>query len=730
MVGGENPRLRFGTLALVCVGLFAALFARLWYLQVMNAPAYRQVAVLNSTRTLVIPAPRGRILDRNGNVLVDNRPTKVVAIDRQALAKATDRDAVLSRLATLLNRYQSPSKPYTLTSIKHTLNFNRVGPFDPVPLAQNVDDKLLIELTEHSSDFPGVVAETSLLRQYHYGSLAAQVLGRVGPISPAMYAARLHTSGPYQNDAQVGVAGVEQSFEKQLRGVDGKRVVEVTPSGNIVRAVKTIPPTPGDDVELTIDINAQAVAEDSLNAQVIATRRTDGSPPVPGAAALLMQPKTGQILAMASYPSFDPSIFVPSISDADWQALAAPSANTPMLNRADGGLFSPGSTFKLATAIAGLRAGIITPSSTYQDNGVIQIDGCTGGGCTLSNDSGDGALGPISLPRALTKSSNVYFFNIGQRLWEGRGTFGVNALQDTAGDLGFGKLSGLDLPDEKAVPLPSRARNIMLHKIDPKNYPNMDANGNWYTGTNMNVAIGQGDVLVTPVQLANAYAQFGNGGDRFRPTLLYRVLKPFTSAPGQPVPASDVVSQPAPVKSGHIDIPQAWHDAMLQGFSGVTQTGTAGAQFQGFPMSEFPVAGKTGTAQTGYDQATGRANFSDALFVGFGPAPDPNYVGVAMLEKAGYGADAAAPVVRDMLQPIATGGTWPTVAPTIPSTPPPITTTTTPTSSTVPGDTTLPGQTGPGTSSDSAPGSGQAVTNPQSDTTETTTTGPVAQGGR
>ncbi len=244
MVGGENPRVRFGTLALVCLGLFAALFSRLWYLQVMNAPAYREIATLTSTRTLVIPAPRGRILDRNGKVLVDNTPTKVVAVDRQKLADVTDADAVLSRLATLLNRYEKPTKPFTLASIKRTLNVNRVGPYDPVPLAQHVSDTLLVELTEHAADYPAVVAETKLLRQYHYGALAAQVLGGVGPITDAAWKKHENDAEPYQKDSQVGVRGVEQSLEKYLRGTDGKRVVEVTPDGTIVRTVSVHPTRP------------------------------------------------------------------------------------------------------------------------------------------------------------------------------------------------------------------------------------------------------------------------------------------------------------------------------------------------------------------------------------------------------------------------------------------------------------------------------------------------------
>ena len=703
MVVAADRQVRFRALALVCLGVFAALFARLWYLQVLNAPTYEHVATLTSTRTVRIPAPRGRILDRNGKVLVDNVPTKVVAIDRQKLNDTPDHDAVISRVAALLNHFEHPKTPFTAAGIKHDLNVNQVGPFDPVPLAENVSDELLVELIEHQSDYPGVIAETRLLRQYHYGTLAAQVLGRVGSIPESEWKAHKKDKVPYTKDAQVGRSGVEQSFEKYLRGTDGKRTVEVTPSGRVVRTISTVQPKPGDDVELTLDIDAQGATETALANQVEAVRsqRTKlGYPPVPGAAALLLDPKSGQVISMASYPTFDPSLFVPAISEKNMEALQATDAHAPLFNRADGGLYSPGSTFKLVTGTSGLQHGIITATSTYHDTGAIEV-----GGNRFTNDEGDPPMGYIPISTALTRSSNVFFFNIGARLWEGKATYGETALQDTANAYGFGKLSGLDLPDEKAVPVPTPDRLKKLVEEHPKDYEDP----NWYTGTSLNLAIGQGDLVVTPLQLANAYGQFANGGDRYRPTLLLRVLQPFSSldAKGAPVNGKDVVSQPTPKKIGHIDLQPDWRAAMLEGFTGVTQSanplGTGYASFKGFPFDKFSLAGKTGTAQTV------QGKFSNAFFVGFGPTSDTKYVGVATLEEAGYGAAAAAPVVRQMLEPVAANGDWPTVQPTIPSTPPPATTSTTSTTSTT------------------AP---SGVTSPDSDTTESTTPGTVAAGGR
>lgn len=714
MVVTADRRVRFRALALVCLGVFAALFARLWFLQVLNAPTYEHVATLTSTRSVQIPAPRGRILDRTGRVLVDNVPTKVVAIDRQKLDNAPNSDAVISRVATLLNHFEKPNTAYTAEGIKRDLAVNQVGPLDPVPLAENVSDELLVELIEHKADYPGVVAETRLLRQYHFGKLAAQVLGRVGPISEEMWKAHEEDDDPYPKDAQVGLSGVEQTLEKYLRGTDGERVVEVTPAGKVLRTVKTVPPVPGNDVELTIDIDAQAHAEQALRAQVESVRESSKHPPVPTAAATILEPGTGQVVAMASYPTFDPAVFVPAISQASWDALNSDPAK-PMLNHAISATYPAGSTFKLSTAIAGLQTGVITPASTFNDQRCMEV-----GGTSYCNDETDGALGVIALPTAITRSSNVYFFDIGRRLWEGRNRYGEDALGRTAKELGFGEPTGIDLPGEASgiVPTPEWKRTV--HAEDPANYPFAD----WYTGTNMLLAIGQGDLTVTPLQLANSYALLANGGDQFRPTLLRRVLKPFSDLDesGVPIDPGDVVVDPEPEKIGHIDLAPAWRSALMEGFTGVTANplGTGHSVFEGFPLDTFPVAGKTGTAENGDDPQTGLARPSTGWFVGFGPATAPKYVAVAVLEQAGYGSDAGAPVVRDLFEPVATTGRWPTVEPMIPSSPPPATTSTTATSSTVPGGSEEPeGATAP-----------DAVPGVAGDTTETTTAGAVAAGGR
>jgi penicillin-binding protein 2 len=707
-----SPRVRLGVVAIVCISLFAALFARLWYLQVMNAPAYSQVAVNRSTRVLTIAPPRGRILDRNGNVLVDNTPTKVVALDRQALAKVKDADAVVSRLAGLLNQYQHPKKPFTLAGIKEKLSNNRVGPYEPVPLAEGIDDNLLVFLTEHSSEFPGVMAETQLLRQYHYGPLASQLLGYVGPISDLQWAAARHSKEPYEKDDQVGRAGVEQSFEKYLRGTPGKKVVEVDPTGRIVRTVIVTDPVPGHDVYLTININAQALAEKALADQLAAARQRIaplGYPPAPAGATVVIQPKTGQVVAMASNPTYDPKLFVPAISNADWAVINDKARHNPSLNRAVSQIYSPGSTFKLVSAMTALKAGLLSPDTPVDDPGSYQVNGCAAP-CTIYHDSGGEAPGIVNLTRALSVSSDVYFYKVGDQLWTGQRQYGQTPLQDMAKQFGFGMKTGIELPGEAAGRVPTPASEIQLAKaIGNKAYDG------WHTGDSLNLAIGQGDLDVTPLQLANAYAQFANGGTRYQPTLLYKVTDAFEP--------TKVVYQSVPKVAGHVDIPPAWHDAMLAGFDGVTKgEGTATGKFDNIDQTKFDIAGKTGTAEIGLNR------FDNAFFVGWAPAQDPQWVAAAMVEEAGFGADTAAPVVDEIFQPLASTGNFPVVGPVVPWVAPPTATTLAPSPSTT--STTIPGGLPAGSVPDTTVfGQGPTTTVQSGATGETSTSGPNATGG-
>jgi penicillin-binding protein 2 len=385
----------------------------------------------------------------------------------------------------------------------------------------------------------------------------------------------------------------------------------------------------GHDVWLTIGLNVQKLAEESLAQGLAADQQsTDkgaGGPgnhyKAPAGAVTVLDPRDGSVLALATNPTYNPADFVNGISNQRFRYYQDPNNHNPLDDRTIQGEYAPGSTFKLVTAIAGLQDGIIAPNTVFDDQGFLQV------GPTKFYNDNHVADGPVNLPRALTVSSDSYFYNIGATFWNGRARFGDAALQDVARELGFGSPTGIALPNEAGGRIPDPEERKKLHAANPKAYPTAE----WFTGDSVNTAIGQGDVLVTPLQLADAYATFANGGTLWQP----RVALKATDQTGK------VLEQIAPAQTRHVDLPPQWRAPMLAGFEGVVAdpAGTAHAAFAGFPLDQIPVAGKTGTAQVTGKQPT-------SVFASFAPATNPQYVVDAVLEEAGYGADAAAPVVR------------------------------------------------------------------------------------
>jgi penicillin-binding protein 2 len=605
--------MRLTILAVVVFCLFASLFARLWYLQVINAPAAQAAAQSNGVRLVYEDAPRGRILDRKGRVLVDNRVSEVVTMSRDT---ATREPAVMSRLAALLG--------VSYDELRHLVNDRRYSPYRPVPLAQDVDKTKIVYIREHQEEFPGVEANAVADRSYPYGTLAANIIGYVGQINDRQLATRKKLG--YRQGDSIGQTGLEASYEDALRGQAGVTKLQVDSKGRVLGVLGSQTPVQGHDVQLTIDIDVQKLAEESLAQGLVAARQNVdkfGNKKnfiAPAGAVTVLDPRDGSVLALATNPTYNPADFVNGISPAKFQAYQQ-DPNFPLDDRTIQGQYAPGSTFKLVTAIAGLQAGIITPTSPYDDVGFLQI------GPSRKYNDNKHSYGWVSLPRALTVSSDAYFYNVGAQFWNGRGRFGEDGLQNVARSLGFGSRTGIPLADETAGRVPDPALNRRLHDANPKAFPYPQ----WYTGDSANTAVGQGDVAVTPLQMANAYATFANGGTLWQPRIAARIL----------TQAGDVVQSLAPVPIRHIDLPASMRNPMLAGFEGVVADplGTAHAAFVGFPLAPFPIAGKTGTAQVNGKQAT-------SVFASFAPAANPQYVVDAFLEQAGYGADAAAPVVR------------------------------------------------------------------------------------
>ncbi len=648
---------RLNVIALIAVLMFSAMFVRLWYLQVLNEPSYQKAAVVNEVRNVEIPPPRGMILDRSGKVLVGNQTTEEVTLSRTA---ATQHPEVVARLAAILS--------LTPDQVIQLVNNVQFSPLAPVPIKSNVDPATIVYLEEHASQFPGVQTQEVAQRVYPGGTLAAQVLGYTGQVS-SQELKSLKGQG-YQPGDQIGKSGIENAYEPQLRGTPGTRVVAVDRLGNVVGKVKTIPPVPGQNVQLSLDSGLESVAEQALASEILA-RRQHFDPqyqrydPAVGGSVVVEDPRTGAILAMASYPTYDPSIWVGGISSAHLAQISPPNnpdANA-QLNRAIQGLYVPGSTFKLITATAALQDGLLGSSELVDDpTGFFTVPNCTGGTCTFHDDDST-AAGEIDITKAITISDDVFFYKMGYDFWIQRGKYGETPIQDMAAQYGLGEPTGIDLLGDAAGRVDSPQERIKLHTENAKAYPN----DTWYPGDNIEMAFGQGGTTITLMQLVNAYATFANDGTRYVPHL----LADTTNYSGTQVTPYQ------PKVAAHITYSQANYQAMLAGFEGVVAnpSGTAYYDFTGFPLNQLQVAGKTGTASQ-------NGKIPTSVFVSFAPATNAQYVVGVVIDQAGYGADAAAPVARQIYNYLLANPITPVATPAQGSTPGPVSTTTTTSSTT------------------------------------------------
>jgi penicillin-binding protein 2 len=626
---------RLSILGVVTLGLFTALFARLYDLQVVESPELQVQADANRIRTVELPAPRGRILDRNGRVLVDNRVAITVAIDRSELAELSDKqqEQVIGRLSWELTTAGTPT---SVEQIKQRLKDRRFSQFAPVPIAQDLPEAFKIFVEEHADEFPAVHVERSAIRHYPFGRLAAHILGYSGPITEEelTFIEAAGTDKPYTLNDQIGRSGVESTFERHLRGTPGRRVLEVDAVGTPVRVIEETPPKPGDDLVLSIDANMQAYAEQVLRQGMEEARarppRGEGHPNRATTGALVvLDPNNGDVLAMASLPTYDPRTFVDGISTEEWQFLNDPANNQPLNNWAIQGRWAPGSTYKLFTGYATLMSGLRDENTIFNDQGGYLIPGCTGEKCFRSN-AGGAAYGPLAFRQALTVSSDAYFYSAGAELWINQGRFGgEEALQQHLFPWGLGQKTGIALTNERTGRVPTAQWRREFCEATNCNDPV------WRAGDNVNLAIGQGDVLVTPLQLANGYATLANGGTRYVPQIAVRVDAAETGEP---------VTTFGPDIGGEVKLPGNVRQALLDGLAGVPHPGgTAARAFAGFPLDQFPIAGKTGTAQV-----DGKAD--TAVFSAFGPVNAPKYQVTAVIEEAGFGGTSAAPVVRAMFE--------------------------------------------------------------------------------
>jgi penicillin-binding protein 2 len=633
--GDAGVRVRLSVLSIMVCLLFVALFSRLWYLQVLAGERYGQLAEGNRVRQVVLEAPRGRILDRKGRVLVRNRNAWTVTVKVSEMGGRAQRGAVLGRLARLLGVRRAV--------LNDRLREYTGSPLRGVPVAEDIPIRVLFYLTEHAAEFPGVAAEVLAFREYPAGSTAAHLLGYVGEISDQQLAQPRWRR--YRPGQLVGKAGVELTYDKVLRGVDGVQTLEVNSAGEVVRTLDVRQPVAGMDLQLSIDLDVQRAAERSLLegmrvARTVVDKQRGGTYRAPAAASVVLDPNDGSVLAMASLPQYDPRKFVGGIGRRDFAAYARDPAK-PLLNRAVQSVYPPGSTWKPFTALTGLRTGVITPSTTFNCPGSFQF------GSYVKHDWTPQGHGTVALNESLKFSCDVYYYNIGaryaaaERAAELRGDKPDEQMQATARAFGFGRAPlRLDLPFAASGTVPDRAWRRQFWQHHRKEYCAGSSalykelcqyGWRWQGGDDLNVAIGQGDLQVSPLQLADGYAALANGGTLWSPRLAKAVIGPD----------GKVVREIRPKAVRQVPVSAETIDYIRHAMAAVTTDGTAKGAFAGFPFGQLAVGGKTGTAQVQGKQDT-------SWFASFGPVSDPRYAVVVMIEQAGTGGSVAAPAVRQI----------------------------------------------------------------------------------
>ncbi len=672
----QSPQLtvRVALFGAIAVVLFGVLFFRLWVLQVLSTDRYQTEAAASRLRTVQVVASRGRILDVNGKVLVENRPGDAITFDLAADSIVGTRCAVMAprqppdpapptaaemkvllhglkgkartrRREAILARYRPRPRPRpwrgcaaanvaigrlaALSRTPLTVFEDRIhaatirSPFQPVTLVADASRPLMFYLKEHAPEFLGVHVAKRNVRFYPYGAVAAHLFGEIGQFTaddlkrPGVYPGA--TSGDV-----VGHSGIERTYDRWLRGRDGTLNVQVNAQG-VPQGVATLLPAPiaGDDVRLTIDIDLQRAAEVAVRDGIRMARAGVAGLKQPmrhaaRGALVLLDARTGAVRAMVSYPGFDPNRLVGHGSDAYVAQLYRDAADAPLLNRAADGIYPPGSTFKPVTAIAALESGVLRVDERIHCGPFLVVDHQK-----YKNYEADTNT-DLTLRPALSQSCDTYFYELGRRLYDrttGNGSFQPQPLWMRR--LGFGAPTGLDIPDAAGV-APDAAYKKQLFGHDP-------INDRWTSGDAVNASIGQGYVQVTPLQIATLYALLANGGTLVTPHLGARV----EDSTGEVV---RVLRFPA---RRTVAIQPYVLDTIRAGLVGVTHdaTGTAVSAFAGFAV---PVAGKTGTAQ--------KPPLDDfSWFVGYAPVDRPQLVAVCVIEQGGFGGVAAARAVREVL---------------------------------------------------------------------------------
>ena len=606
---------RFTWLTLGVGAVFAAITAKLWSMQMVSSDYYEGLSERNQTRTVTTPAPRGRILDRKGRALVTNRASLAVVAYRD-LASDT---ATVRHLANVLGM------PYM--AVLRNIQDNTEGAQSLHTIATDVRRSTVAYIQEHISEFPGVQVAERTERTYPHGSLACHVLGYTGTITREQLEGQDSDGGGasaageivYQSGDIVGQAGVEYHYERLLQGIRGEQTVKVDADGNVTGQAGAVPPKPGSDIKLTIDIDVQKACERGLEKGMEVGKQM-GYPAKAGACVCL-DVTNGEILGLASAPSFDPSVFVGGVSSDVWSTLNSDKGGRPLLNRCIGGQYMSASTIKPLSALAALEYGIYDATRTTNCTGWwTGLGKANGKACWLKSGHG-----PQTLQQGIINSCDPVFYDIGKGFFYAKEH--ADGLQEVFRRWGLGERTDVDLPAEEAGRVPDAAWKESYFK-------DWSASERaWNAGDMTNIVIGQGDILVSPLQMACVYAGIATGGTEYVPHVLLSAVA--RDGDGD---AYEYGARKRLVASIHSEDDLALVRGGLHGMIYEEAESTA-RHFRNLPVQ---VAGKSGTGEKAGEEPYG-------WFVAYAPYDKPKYVVAAVVEQGGYGATAAMPAVRTVL---------------------------------------------------------------------------------
>jgi penicillin-binding protein 2 len=568
--------------------IFLVLFGKLWYIAVLEADHYRELAKQNQVRVIPTLAPRGMILDREGRVLVDNIESSNLVL---FLDKVDDLDKVFQFLRGL---------DLSEEALQERMHVARTrAKYQNVVIKENLSMKEMSYVLAHQNEHPELTIVEEPRRLYRYGSLAAHALGYIGEISEKQLKGR-EFAGHHQGDI-IGKYGVERTYNRTLTGIDGQRRLLVNSIGKTIEELQSVDSTPGNSLTTTLDLDLQQIAENELGDD-------------PGA-VVAFDPIHGDVLVMASHPAYDPNLFATRITRSDWARLRSDPEN-PLQNRAIQAEFSPGSTFKVIMAIAGLETGVISPEDTVFCPGGVNLYG------HYFHCWKKGGHGTVNMSQAIRQSCNVYFYLLGQKL-------GIDNIEQYSKRLGLGHISGVDLAGESDGLVPSQE------------WKKKTRGQKWYAGETISVAIGQGAMNVTPIQLARAIGMIATGQEP--PLHLLKETKAFRG--------------PATAVSATTSVPLFKEENLRVVRDGMWRVVNESGTGRGAMVAGFEVCGKTGTAQTIGNEAKKTlsaemaSKYADnAWFVGFAPRDNPEIVVCVIVQRGNSGGGVAAPIAGEIFR--------------------------------------------------------------------------------